>query len=334
MVGAHPLAPFFELLDDLIGGADRDEERFVDVVEIERAVQLVGKRRAFLQFVDGQIAGRRQECRRGAQRVFEEKADVLDRFLLGLFLGLRDIGDDLQRKLLRPDLVAVFGREPAQVLIELERALLGDEHRRVAKAELGREIDGFRASGADDVAGRMRLLIRPRPRIEVAVGVEIAVIGGRAVLRPGLQDDVDRLAMALARGRRIDRIGPVFHAGAERKRDLEASLRHHVEHGVFFRQPVRIFEIGRRAPNADFGVLDLRNDRRGDQVRRRHHAVGGVVMLVDDDRVEADLVGQHELGKIALVERMAAFWSRNICSGSRPRSIDILCDFPADARTA
>ena len=199
------------------------------------------------------------------------------------------------------------------------RALFGDEHRGIAEAELGRELDGFLTSGADDVAGRMRLLIRPRPRVEVAVGEEIAVVGGRAVLRPGLQDDVDQLAMAMARARRIDRIGPVFHAGAERKRDFKAPFRHHVEHGVFFRQPVRIFEIWRRAPDANFGVLDLRNDRRGNQVRRRHHAVSGVVVLVHHDRIEADFVGKHQFGKIALIQRMAALRDRKICSGSRPR---------------
>ena len=43
----------------------------------------------------------------------------------------------------------------AQVLIELKRALLGDEHRRVAEAEFGCEFDRLRAAGADDVAGRM-----------------------------------------------------------------------------------------------------------------------------------------------------------------------------------
>ena len=99
--------------------------------------------------------------------------------------------------------------------------------------------------------------------------------------------------MALARRRRVDRIGPVFHAGAERERDFEPALRHDVEHGVFFREAVWIFQIRRRAPHADFGVLDLRDDRGGNQIRRRHHAVAGVVVLVDYDRVEADLVGEQ-----------------------------------------
>ena len=62
------------------------------------------------------------------------------------------------------------------------------------------------------------------------------------------------------------------------------------------------------------GVLGLRDERRGDQVRRRHHAVDGVVVLVDDDRVEAEPVGEHELGEIALIEFVALFGIVDICS--------------------
>ena len=46
VVGAEPLTPFFKLADNLVGGPDGHEERLVDVVEVERAVQLVRKRRA------------------------------------------------------------------------------------------------------------------------------------------------------------------------------------------------------------------------------------------------------------------------------------------------
>ena len=170
----------------------------------------------------------------------------------------------------------------------------------------------------------MRLLVRPRPRIEEPVGVELAEEFGRPVLRPRLQDDVDQFLVPLARRRRIDRIGPVLHAGAERERDLEASVRHHVEHGVFLGQAVGIFEVRRRAPHADLGVAGLRNERGGDQVRRRHHAVGGVVMLVDDDGVEAELVGEHELGQIALVERMAALGIIIFVREIHPQRLELL----------
>jgi len=153
MVGAHFFGPSFELLDDLVGGTDGDEERFVDVLETESAVKLVGQSRALFQLIDREIAGRSEECRRGAQRILEEITDVVDRFFLSLFFGLRDVGDHLQRKLLRADVVAVLGRAPAQLLVELGRPVFGDEHRRIAEAEFGREFDRFRTSGAHDVAG-------------------------------------------------------------------------------------------------------------------------------------------------------------------------------------
>ena len=72
-------------------------------------MQLVGKRRALFQLGDGQVAGRREECRRCAQRVLEEEADVLDRFLLRLLFRFGNVGDHLDRKLLGPDVVAMFG---------------------------------------------------------------------------------------------------------------------------------------------------------------------------------------------------------------------------------
>ena len=109
----------------------------------------------------------------------------------------------------------------------------------------------------------------------------------------------------LARGRRIDRVRPVLHAGAERQRDLEPALRHDVEDGILLGQAVRQHEVGRRAPHADAGVLGLRHEGGGDQVRRRHHAVDGVVVLVDDDGVEAEPVGQHQLAQIAVIELVA-----------------------------
>ena len=37
----------------------------------------------------------------------------------------------------------------------------------------------------------------------------------------------------------------------------------------------------------------------GDQVRRRHQAVGGLVMLVDADRIEAELLGIDERVDVA-----------------------------------
>ena len=86
MVGPHLLGPLFQLLDHLIGGADGDEERLLDVFETEGAVQFVGKRSALFQLIDRKIAGRSEEGRRRAQRILEEILDVLDGFFSGFLL--------------------------------------------------------------------------------------------------------------------------------------------------------------------------------------------------------------------------------------------------------
>ena len=112
IVSPHSL----ELIDDLVGRADRDEERFVDRLEVEAAVQLVGQRGARLQLIDREVAGRSEKFRRRAQRILEEIADVPDPFLLGLFLRLGDVGDDAERHLVGPDVVAVFGGALAQLV--------------------------------------------------------------------------------------------------------------------------------------------------------------------------------------------------------------------------
>src|ERR1700758_2459531 len=121
--------------------------------------------------------------------------------------------------------MAVDGCAFTQLAIEFEGFLFGDEHRRIAKPQFGRELDGFRASGPNDVAGRMRFLVRRRPWVEEAIRIEVAVVTGRPWLGPGLQNDVDRFLVTLTRRHRIDRICPIFHAGAERKRYLKAAFR-------------------------------------------------------------------------------------------------------------
>src|SRR6476646_4099573 len=119
-----------------------------------------------------------------------------------------------------------MGGAPAQVLVELVGALLGYEYGGVTEPVLGGDLDRLQATGADDVAGRMRPLERPRPRIEKSIRIELAVVGGRSVLGPGLQDDLEGFLEPVARRRRADRVGPIFHTGAEREGDLEPAFRH------------------------------------------------------------------------------------------------------------
>ncbi len=51
-------------------------------------------------------------------RDFEEILDVLQSFLLGDRIGLRDIGHDTERQLVRPHLMAVMRRALAQLVVQ------------------------------------------------------------------------------------------------------------------------------------------------------------------------------------------------------------------------
>jgi hypothetical protein len=65
--------------------------------------------------------------------------------------------------------------------------------------------------------------------------------------------------------------------------------------------------LGGVPQNANPGVLDARHQVRGDQVGRRHHAVAGVVMLVDDDGIEPEPVGEFQFRQILLVKQECLF---------------------------
>ena len=197
--------------------------------------------------------------------------------------------------------VAVVGEALAVVLEHLQLHLRRDEDDGVAEAVLGRQLDRLRRPGADDVGLRVRLLDGLGPRVQVPVRVEVAVELRRAVLGPALQHHVDRLAEPGSGRRRVDRVRPVLHPRAERDGDLQPSARHDVEHRVLLREAVRVAEVGRRPEHADLG-LRLGDERGGREVGRRVHAVRGVVVLVEDERVVAEPVGQEHLGQVPLVQ--------------------------------
>ena len=58
------------------------------------------------------------------------------------------------------------------------------------------------------------------------------------------------------------------------------------------------------AYNADFSSLDTLGQGSGHDVRRRHGAVGVLVVLVDDDAVPAKFVGALNLVQVAVVLRI------------------------------
>src|SRR5688572_4239220 len=191
MVRAHALSPFADLIGYFFRSADSDKERFADGLEIESAVHFVRACSANLQLLHRKISRRREPLRRAASVIFKESLQM-DRILpLGFFLCLRDVNKVQERQLVRSNRVSVMGSTLAQPLIQLLSSLFRNENRRIAEAEFSSKFDGFRTAGSNDVTGRMRLLIRPRPRIQEAISIEISIVRRRAVGSPCLQHDLE-----------------------------------------------------------------------------------------------------------------------------------------------
>ncbi len=112
-----------------------------------------------------------------------------------------------------------------------------------------------------------------------------------------------RLGVALLRLRRVDAHGVIFGADAAHEAGDEAAARQVVDHRVFFGDHQRVVEQRQRAAeDRDLGALDRARQRAGQHAGRRHHAVGGLMVLVEADAVEAEPVGQLHLVEILVIE--------------------------------
>jgi hypothetical protein len=94
----------------------------------------------------------------------------------------------------------------------------------------------------------------------------------------------------------------VFRADAAYEAGDDPAFRQVVEHRKFFGDIDRVVHQRQGAAEDrdlhSFGALD---QRAGDQVGRRHQAVGGLVMLVDPDGVEAEFLGIDQRIDMAVV---------------------------------
>src|SRR5262249_51203505 len=76
-----------------------------------------------------------------------------------------------------------------------------------------------------------------------------------------------------------------------------------VEDGVFLCDHQRIVdERQRAAEHSELGALDPARERPGENAGDWHHAVGGLVVLVEAHAVEAELIGKLHLVEILVVE--------------------------------
>lgn len=149
----------------------------------------------------------------------------------------------------------------------------------------------------------MRLLHATRPDVHIIEIIVAAVIAERPFACPRLQDQFMRFVIARVRERRIDAGRIIFRADAAHKTRDDAPARHLVEHGEFLRDIHRIVHQRQRAAkNGDLGLARRARQRRGDQVGSGHQAIGGGVMFVDADAVEAELVRKLEFADVAVVD--------------------------------
>ena len=179
-------------------------------------------------------------------------------------------------------------------------------HPHVAEAVLGAVGDGGRRPEAGDPHRRMGLLQRSGPGVHVGQLVVVPVERERARARPRLEHEVNRFAKPGAGLGGVDVGGVVLGAAADHEPGDEPAPAHDVEHGHLLGDTGGgVVEGQRVAEDADLHPAGLACQGRRHQVGRRHEPVGVLVMLVDDDAVEPELLGHHQLRQVALVELAA-----------------------------
>jgi hypothetical protein len=112
-----------------------------------------------------------------------------------------------------------------------------------------------------------------------------------------------RLGIAFLRISGIDAHGVILGADAAHETCNQPPAREVVENGIFFGDHQRIVdERQRAAENGELGALDAARKSAGEHAGDRHHAVGGLVMLVEAHSVEAEPVGELHLIEIVVIE--------------------------------
>jgi len=112
------------------------------------------------------------------------------------------------------------------------------------------------------------------------------------------------LVVAIAQGRRVDPVGEVHvHRRADREAGDEPAAREQVEHRELFGHAERRIVGGEAvAEDDERGLRRPPRQGRRHEVRRRHQAVGVVVVLVHAQAVEALRLGELQLVEELLVE--------------------------------
>jgi hypothetical protein len=130
-----------------------------------------------------------------------------------------------------------------------------------------------------------------------------------AIGGPALNNQIMRFVKSLPRIGWVNPVGEILHAGPDDHARDHSALRNHVEHSDLFGHPLRmIVKRQNIAQDDQFCLLGSPGETRRHDVRRGHPTVGGLMMFVYANTVEAELIGQLQLVQIAVVKRMAEFW--------------------------
>ena len=140
--------------------------------------------------------------------------------------------------------------------------------------------------------------------------------------RPGLDAEVDAFPQPLERLGRVGVGGEDLIGHAAHEAGIEPAARDHVDHRHFLGDAHRVGAVGHRvAEDADARPLGLAREDRGRERRGDVGAGGGLVMLVEHD-VEAELVGEHVLVEVAMVEVRADLGIIVLAGNAHPDRID------------
>ena len=228
---------------------------------------------------------------------------VLASDLVGLLLRLVNVDLPQVGDVLGAGLVAELG---GGVVVKLEGFLGGlqaggQQDQRVRL--LGGPLDRLDADGGGNPDGRVGLLERPRPGIDIAIVVVFALPAPGAGGGPCLDEEVVGFleALPVEVGRSV--VGVALPSAAPHEAGDEPPVGDHVDHGQLLGQPEWVVPDGQYiAQDDDLGLVgDAGEDGRAD-VGDALHTEGSAVVLVQHQGVEAHLLGEDLLVQVAVVE--------------------------------
>jgi hypothetical protein len=307
-------AETLDALGELLAHGPRTPRDHVALLEVlrpvERLADLPGLRAdlgpdAGLQRLQRPVTGRFGEALPDVEAFLVEVVHVGGVEALGLAVAVGHAHELEESRTVR----VVVGAELADRVPEtVHRGLppLVAEIREVAVdvVELCRPLPRLEAPTPGDPHGRMRRLQRLGPDVHVAdlrvLAVECEDLGPR----PRLEDQVVGFVVPIAERRRVDPVGEVHvHRGAHREAGDEPTSRQDVEHRELFGDAQRRVVGGEAvAEHHERRAGRPARQRRGHEVRRRHEAVGVVVVLVHAQAIEALRLGELELVEELVVQ--------------------------------